>query len=132
MLGWPGGRQPRQEGGHNRGPAPDRGCPPARGGFGLRRCDSAGPCEGQGRSAADAGGAPDASCTAPACVHVTNLLLQDDLDGEQREERWGGEPCQPVHHTRPRRTHRGLPSTTCAAKVMATRAMARRTWAVPI
>ena len=61
-----------------------------------------------------------------------DLLLQGDLDGEQWEERWGGEPCHPVHHTRSRRAHRGSPSTTCAAKERATRAMARRAWAVAI
>ena len=32
-----------------------------------------------------------------------DLLLQGDLDGEQRDEQWGGQPCQTVHHPRARR-----------------------------
>jgi hypothetical protein len=39
-----------------------------------------------------------------------DLLLQGDLNRQQRRERWGGERCQPVHHTGARREDPKLPS----------------------
>jgi len=43
-----------------------------------------------------------------------DVLLQGDLDRERWEERWGGEPDQPVHHTRPRRANRGFNTSSMA------------------
>src|SRR5439155_16615118 len=52
-----------------------------------------------------------------------DLLLQGDLDGEQWQERWRGEPCQPVHHTRPRRANTSSPPirSRCESELAARR-----------
>src|SRR6266550_4349534 len=43
-----------------------------------------------------------------------DVLLLGDLRGEQWQERWREERRQQVHHTRPWRANRSLPSTTCS------------------
>jgi hypothetical protein len=44
-----------------------------------------------------------------------NQRCEVDRAREQWSERWGEEPHQQIHHTRPRRANRRLPSTTCSA-----------------